>query len=160
MMQQKQSVIILTMMSLLMISWVLIERPSIQQSQCLIGIWENKTARGVIQETWTRSSDHSFSGKSCMIRGADTILLETIQLLQEKDSLFYIPTVTNQNGGLPVRFTAVHSGTDQLVFENPNHDFPQRIVYTRIHADSMVAEISGKRNGQERKQFFPMKRIR
>lgn len=46
-----------------------------------------------------------------------------------------------------------------LVFENPMHDFPQIISYTKITCDSLVAQISGEKNGQERKQAFPMKRV-
>ena len=49
---------------------------------------------------------------------------------------------------------------DTIVFENPQHDFPQIISYTKINADSLVAEISGSKNGQELKQTFPMKRVK
>jgi hypothetical protein len=47
-----------------------------------------------------------------------------------------------------------------MIFENPAHDFPQFISYTKITTDSLVAEISGTKNGQARKQRFPMKRIK
>lgn len=47
----------------------------------------------------------------------------------------------------------------QLVFENLKHDFPQIISYTKVTSDSLVAEISGTKNGQKQKQIFPMKRI-
>lgn len=40
----------------------------------------------------------------------------------------------------------------------PAHDFPQRISYTLIHKDSLLAEISGTRNGIAQRKLFPMKR--
>ena len=80
--------------------------------------------------------------------------------LQEQNNLFYIPNVNNQNGGLPVRFATKTVSDMELVFENPQHDFPQIISYTKINADSLVAEISGTINGKERKQTFPMKRVK
>ena len=124
----------------------------------LIGTWENKTSTGSIYETWSKIRDNELSGKSYMVKGKDTVVFENVRLVQEQDRLFYIPTVKDQNNGLPVRFAAKKISATQLVFENPQHDFPQIISYTKISLDSLVAEISGVRNGKERKEIFPMKR--
>jgi hypothetical protein len=51
------------------------------------------------------------------------------------------------------------STSNQLVFENSIHDFPQIITYTQITKDSLLAVISGKINGIMNSQDFPMKRI-
>lgn len=76
------------------------------------------------------------------------VVFENIRLVQEHDDLFYIPTVKNQNDGLRVRFSTKTISETQLVFENPQHDFPQIISYTTITADFLVAEISGTKNGE------------
>ena len=81
-------------------------------------------------------------------------------LLQDKDGLYYIPVVKNQNDGLPVKFAATTITKEKIVFENAQHDFPQVISYTKINKDSLVAEIAGTKNGKERKQVFPMKRVK
>lgn len=128
-------------------------------AEWLIGTWKNNTQKGSIFETWHRTSESELSGKSYIIKGQDTIVFETIRLVQEHDGLFYIPVVKDQNNGLPVRFAARTVSETQLVFENPEHDFPQVISYTRINADSLSAEISGIRSGKTRKQIFPMKRV-
>lgn len=126
----------------------------------LIGTWENKTSRGSVYETWNRVTGDEFTGKSYRVKEKDTLVFETLRLVQEKDQLVYIPVVKNQNGGQPVRFAAKTVSDAALVFENLQHDFPQVISYVRVGADSLVAEISGVRNGQERKQTFPMKRVK
>lgn len=140
-------------------SWILQSNNRIQQAAWLIGTWENKTSRGSMYETWTRLNDLEFSGKSYALKAKDTVVFETIRLVQEQDGLFYIPTVKNQNDGLPVRFALKTISDTTLVFENQQHDFPQTISYTRIGADSLVAAIAGMKNGQERRQRFPMKRV-
>jgi hypothetical protein len=132
----------------------------INKAEWLIGTWENKTSKGSIYETWSKTSDNELSGKSYIVKEKDTIVFENIRLVEEQNRLFYIPTVKNQNGGLPVRFAAKTISETELVFENPQHDFPQIISYTRLSNDSLVAEISGVRNGQERKQTFQMKRMK
>ena len=133
---------------------------NIKKAEWLIGTWENETPRGSIYETWNKISKKEFSGKSYIIKEKDTIVFENIQLLQEHGNLLYIPVVKNQNDGLPVRFTAKEVSQNQLVFENLQHDFPQIISYTKISSDSLVAIISGTKNGQEREQTFQMKRVK
>lgn len=132
----------------------------IKKAEWLIGTWENKSLKGSIYETWSKTNDIELSGKSYILKEKDTIVFENIRLVQETDSLFYIPIVKNQNEGLPVRFSAKTISETQLIFENPQHDFPQIISYTKINTDSLTAEISGTKNDQNRKQTFPMKRVK
>lgn len=56
-------------------------------------------------------------------------------------------------------FPATQIGDSLLVFENLAHDFPQRIIYRRRGADSVIARIEGPRNGQTRGIDFPMRRV-
>mgnify|MGYP001168724005 CR=1 FL=1 len=132
----------------------------IKKAEWLIGTWENKSPKGSIYEMWGKTSDNEYSGKSYTVKEKDTIVFETIRLVQEQGGIFYIPTVKNQNDGLPVRFTSRTISETQLVFENQQHDFPQIISYTKISTDSLVAKISGTKSGQERKQTFRMKRVK
>ncbi|RWU10955.1 DUF6265 family protein [Pedobacter chitinilyticus] len=141
-------------------SWAMPIRDSIKKATWLIGTWENKTSRGSIYETWAKVNDKELFAKSYALKERDTMVFESVLLVEEKGGLFYIPIVTNQNGGQPVRFTLKTISDTTLIFENPQHDFPQIISYTKIDNDRLVAEISGVKNGQQRKQTFPMQRIR
>lgn len=132
--------------------------PPIKNAYWLIGTWENNTSRGTIFETWTMISETRLTAKSYIVKNNDTTVFETIRLIQRNDSLFYIPTVKRQNNNLPVNFAHKLITDSLMIFENPLHDFPQIISYKKITPDSLVAEISGKRNGEFRKQTFPMKR--
>jgi hypothetical protein len=52
------------------------------------------------------------------------------------------------NGRSPATAFAMTANADQrAVFENPAHDFPQRIIYER-DGDVMVARIEGPMNGR------------
>lgn len=134
-------------------------RSDLKKAEWLIGTWENKTPRGTVYESWVKINEQEFQAKSYAIVEKDTVVFETITLIQEPEGLFYIPTVKDQNDGLPVRF-ALKSITDEtMVFENPEHNFPQVISYSKNAPDSLIAQISGIRNGQERKISFPMRRI-
>lgn len=157
----KKTTLIFAIAGILMLSsWTGYFNNDIKKAGWLIGIWENKTQRGSLFEAWSQLNENEFSGKSYMVKDKDTMVFETIRLLQEKEQLFYIPVVKNQNGGQPVRFALKSISENSLVFENPAHDFPQVISYTRIAPDSLLAEISGTRNGQPRSQRFPMKKVK
>lgn len=124
----------------------------------LIGRWENNSAQGNYTETWEVENDSAYKGASYFVIANDTVSDEKLSLAQRGEALLYIPTVKDQNGGDPVEFSMTSASDHVLVFENPQHDFPQKITYTKISNDSMVAEISGTMNGKANAQQFPMKR--
>jgi hypothetical protein len=159
-MKPKNNLFITIVSMIILCAYTTKQRNDIKKAEWLIGTWENKTQRGSIYETWSKTSDNELSGKSYIVKEKDTVVFENIRLIQEQGGLFYIPAVNNQNDGLPVRFAPKSISETQMVFENLQHDFPQNISYTKINTDSLVAVISGTRNGEERKRTFPMKRMK
>jgi hypothetical protein len=141
-------------------AWTIQQTNDIIKAEWLVGTWENKTSKGIIYETWAKANDNEYSGMSYSIKENDTTFFENIRLVQERGVLFYIPIVKSQNSGLPIRFTSKTVSETQLVFENAKHDFPKIISYTKIRPDSLVAVISGSKNGQEQKQTFTMNRLK
>lgn len=134
-------------------------RAQIDKAGWLLGQWQNKTARGVMYERWTKADDSTFHGKSFYLNGADTVVTETIQIRQRGGILYYVPTVKNQNNGQAVSFKLSTISENTLVFENPQHDFPQKISYTLLNKESLLAEIAGTVNGQHRARQFPMTKM-
>jgi hypothetical protein len=47
-----------------------------------------------------------------------------------------------------------------VVFENPEHDFPQRVGYKRNGSDALDAWIEGRANGKSRRVDFSYQRAR
>jgi hypothetical protein len=63
-------------------------------------------------------------------------------------------------GRPPVEFKAIESSATRLVFENPAHDYPQRIIYWRDGPDVLMARIEGKVGGKERSQQWRFVRVK
>ena len=125
----------------------------------LEGKWENVTPKGSVYEQWEVRDNGGMKGKSYRLDGLDTILFETIDMVCQEDYIYYIPTVSGQNQGKPVKFKARSINESRMIFENKNHDFPQFISYFKIGQDSLEATISGMVNGFERSQRFRMRRL-
>ncbi len=130
------------------------------QYSWIIGTWHCNTEKGILIEEWIRKNDSAFCGKSYHVQNNDTVLLETIDLIQVQDSIFYIPTVQDQNGGKPVKFWMTFGSSKKLVFENPNHDFPQNITYQMKGEDSLTALVSGVINGKNHVEKFLFKKMK
>jgi hypothetical protein len=70
----------------------------------------------------------------------------------------YTVTVPDQNDAKPVRFEMTSITDKQVVFENPAHDYPNKIVYNKTAEDSLIAEISGLKKGKPASEQFRMTR--
>jgi hypothetical protein len=131
----------------------------LQKANWFIGTWENATNEMTMKEIWKQETDSSFSADSFIIVQKDTVFYEKVDLIQRNDSLFYIVSVKNQNNEKPVSFYLTTTNESELVFENQKHDFPNKITYYKITNDSLVATISGLKDGKMSSETFPMKKI-
>jgi hypothetical protein len=72
--------------------------------------------------------------------------------------LIYSPTVKGQNNDESVDFKLSSESENTFVFENPKHDYPQKIVYKKVNENSLVATISGMQQGKQSSESYPMKK--
>lgn len=114
----------------------------------LIGAWEDVQDSGmtVFREQWEKAEDGSLTGLGFVLSGNDTVFIEHLAIRPIKDTLHYTATIKTQNDGGTIQFKLVHA-RDSLVFTNPEHDFPQRIVYIPQGADGWNVMVSGRSKG-------------
>lgn len=124
----------------------------------IAGSWENSSDSSVFYEMWEKVNDSVLKGEAYVIEGGETVFSEKIAIEKKENDIFYIAGVSGQNEGEPVPFKLVSSSETEFAFENKEHDFPNRIVYSKISGDSLVARIEGKRDGKEHTEYFPLKR--
>jgi len=158
-MKTHKSLLVIMAASICLISCKKSKYIELEKVKWVLGSWENVTSQGTLTEIWERENDSTFSGISYFLKGTDTLFTEKISLQQRDDQLLYVPTITNQNAGKPVAFAMIAISDKQFVFENPKHDFPQKITYNLIKKDSIVAEISGTENGMAKNETFPLKKM-
>ena len=118
----------------------------------LIVAWQMNTKSGVIGEEWKSISENHLESRGYFIsNGTDTVVNERVTLEKKGDGIYYTSTVANQNGGqsVPFKLTAVENKS--YIFENPQHDFPKRIVYELVTSDSLHAFTDG---GGKRLDFY------
>lgn len=121
----------------------------------LEGTWIMKTKKGnIIGETWTKMNDHHLQNKGFYIKGNDTVVTERVALRYEKNEINYISTVEDQNNKQPIAFKLTSSENNKYTFENPQHDFPKRIVYEFTSDKTIHAWIDAGKDGPAERQDF------
>jgi len=124
------------------------------------GIWEMQTKTGKICETWVKLSDTELASKAFRIKGKDTIPDENARLVLKGKAIYFIPIVENQNSGKAVQFKLISANKGKFTFSNPEHDFPQTIVYHLTGKDQLHAWIEGKSKGKDQKIDFHYNRVK
>lgn len=114
----------------------------------LIGAWQDvqDSGRTVFREIWEKADDGGLKGLGFVLSGKDTVFIEHLAIRDIENTLHYTATIGDQNDGGTVHFGLVHA-QDSLVFTNPQHDFPQRIVYTPVESHGWSVTVSGRAKG-------------
>ncbi len=121
----------------------------------LEGHWEFEVDNGLFGEVWSKSNDSVFSGHGYMLIGEDTVSKELLRLEFRKGEIFYIVTIEDHNDGKPVNFKLTSDQNNTYVFENPEHDFPKKIIYKKNSENSVTAIIEGdEADEMNRMEFF------
>ena len=132
----------------------------VKSASWLLGNWESKSTDGTLTENWKKLNDSTFHANSFFIKEKDTLHFESITLQQRGEELTYSAAVKGQNNDKAVTFKLTTATEKQMIFENSKHDYPQKIIYTQITPDSIVAKISGIQQGKPSSEEFSMKKIK
>lgn len=132
-----------------------------KQLHGLEGTWIMKEKNGpAIGEKWVKVNNDYLQGKGFYIKGADTIITETVELRRTKNEISYTPTVQNQNNRKPVTFTLTTSGSNMFMFENAGHDFPKRIVYQFTSDKTIHAWVDAGKDAPGEKEDFYYEKVK
>jgi len=123
----------------------------------LAGCWESVGGEVGSGEQWTFPAGGTLFGVSRTIHDSKTIGYEFLQIRETDDG--GIEFVAQPSGQAAAAFAMVRMSADEVVFENPDHDFPQRIIYSVAADETLEARIEGMVEGENRTVEFPMKRI-
>jgi hypothetical protein len=110
--------------------------------QWLIGKWQRTNSKPGQSgyENWSKVSDTKLIGKGVTLKGKEIIFVEELELSIKGGDIFYTVTVAGDFG--PVNFKLTAISKDAFVCENPEHDFPKKIDYTR-KGRTVKAIVSG-----------------
>lgn len=122
----------------------------------IAGCWELKMGPVTIEEMWTAPAGGTLLGMGRTIKNGRAVFSEFLKIETKAGKIVYTPRIGTKQS--PVDFVLFRSSADEVVFENPAHDFPQRIIY-RKQPEGLFARIEGTDKGKQRGEDFPYKRV-
>lgn len=115
---------------------------SLRSADWLLGSWIGDEGERHFEESWIKLSNSTFEGSGVTTRKSDSARVdgESLRLVQMGDGVFYVAKVAHNE--FPVGFRLVRCAGRTLIFENRTHDFPKRLEYRAVDAETLQVHVS------------------
>lgn len=134
-------------------------KPRLDALTWLAGHWRLEEGGRRVDEQWMAPAGGLMMGMARTVVAGKLREYEFTVLRQDENGdIFYVANPSKQR---ETAFKLTSLTPDAAVFENPAHDFPQRIIYARRSDGSLLAAIEGPgRDGKPRRVEYAFQRAR
>jgi hypothetical protein len=146
---------LLVVLTLLTVSTVSSQAHTVEQLAWMAGCWRMESATRVVDEMWMAPAGGVMLGTGRTVIKGRAVGHEFMQIREDSGRIAF---VARPSGQAEASFALVTIGEREVVFENPAHDFPQRVIYRR-DGTSLTGRIEGTQNGKPRFEDFPMRKV-
>ena len=134
------------------------QKSDMQKLLWIADSWVSVSGETTSYEEWKVINDDLFEGGSKTIKDGKVIFSESLKIENSAEGIFYVADVSHNPA--PVKFKLVSITDTSAVFENPLHDFPQKITYVQEEGN-LHAFIEGPgKDGKTKKVDFFMQKMR
>jgi hypothetical protein len=133
------------------------EKTTIADFAWLAGCWDGSRGGRETLEQWMKPFGQTMLGMSRTVANGQTVAYEFLILHEKDGEIFYTAKPSGQE---EASFKLVKYADREAVFENPQHDFPQRVIYKLEKDGSLTAAIEGRSKGKDKRIAFPMRRAK
>lgn len=119
--------------------------PDVQRLAWLEGRWSGEKDGVSSEEIWTAPRGGVLLGLHSDVKGGRLVSWEFLRIARTDDGVSYF---ASPRSAPPTAFRLVEAGEGRAVFENRQHDFPQRILYWLDAAGALHARVEGPQGGR------------
>jgi hypothetical protein len=113
---------------------------SVEAMRWLLGDWQAISGEKTVYECWWPQPPDALEGVGRTM-SADQLKLEERLRLEVRDGRLHYDADVSVNPDA-VAFGLVTCDDSSWTFENPEHDFPQRILYRRTSDEAFIARVT------------------
>jgi hypothetical protein len=126
----------------------------------MAGCWERSDKTRALQftEQWMKPAGTSILGMGRTVRNEKTIDFEFMRIEQRPDGIYFVARPKSNTD--ETSFKLISAANKTFVFENPDHDFPQRVSYRLNKATQLIGRIEGTESGKLKGIDFPYQRVK
>jgi len=130
---------------------------SVDRLSWLAGCWAIAGGEEGSGEQWTMPAGGTMLGVSRSVNESQTTAYEFLLIRETKEGT--IEYVARPSGQAGATFVMVGRSDREVAFENPQHDFPQRISYSLKGEGKLETAIEGMIDGELKTVKFPFRRV-
>jgi hypothetical protein len=132
--------------------------PDVTSLSWLVGTWEGRDAQGVeMEELWTAPKGGTMLALHRDVKDGRTVSFEYLRIETGPDGLVY---QASPRGRPATPFRLKEWADKRVVFENPEHDFPQRVLYWMAGDGALHARIEGTHDGKAASEEWSWRRTK
>lgn len=136
--------------------WAPLAAQAVEKLNWMAGCWLGSSGTRQFAEHWMKPAGGTLLGMSRTLAGGRTVAYEFLRIEEHEGQ---VTLVARPSGQPEASFKMIQSSATEVIFENPEHDFPQRVIYRLQPDGSLVGRIEGLSKGKPRAIDFPMKRV-
>jgi len=121
------------------------EASDIQKLAWMTGSWAGEKDGVRLEEHWMSPKGATMLGMHRDLRGGRTVSFEFFRVVEDSLGLVYL---AQPLGRPPTPFRAKALEERRIVFENLEHDFPQRVMYWMGKDGALHARVEGMMGGK------------
>ncbi|UTY57096.1 DUF6265 family protein [Massilia sp. erpn] len=130
---------------------------SLSSLNWLAGCWTQTNGEAGTGEQWMTAAGGVMLGTARTVKNGRTVGWEFMRIEEtEAGQLVFTAKPRREAEG---SFALLRLSEKEVVFENIQHDFPQRIIYRRDSAQAVSASIEGMLKGKLKKIDYPLQRV-
>ncbi len=115
------------------------------------GKWKMDSDNAEIYEEWTVVNDDELKATAYIINDGQKRVTEILYIKKFGNHWTYVGIPGKQK---PTLFTLISFNDNKFIFENKEHDFPQRIFYNFYDNGKLTATVEGEVDGKLKQEVF------
>lgn len=126
------------------------DSPALDDLAWMAGHWSAIVEGIVMEEAWFEPLGGVMLGIHRDVRPGSRAFFEYLRIEEREDGLVYVASPMGRGA---TDFPLATFDAQSVVFENPGHDFPQRIIYSR-EGDRLTAKAEAMVEGELRSEVW------
>lgn len=131
-----------------------LQAQSLDDLNWLTGYWTSEQNGTSTEELWLPASGGLMLGLNRAVSENGNAFFEYMRIIQNDKGIFYL---ASPGGGAPTSFKLVELNDQHILFENPENDFPQRIIYSEAGGTLTARIESGEGENLQHMQWTWLK---
>lgn len=135
------------------------DTPGIERLAFLAGTWRGTYPGGEWESAYTTPQGGVVLSSSKDMRGGKVVMIEFEHFREVEGNIVLTPYPFGKKSRVSFKMTEFDTNAKRAVFTNPEHDFPNKLVYERTAKDELTIQVIGTQRGKPIEQTMNLKRI-